>query len=153
MGGEVRRALGLRGCVFGHVVYLTTSQLVTERIPAVETTYPRFDVWIVTDPVPEGDVYLARRVSAAGARLAVERATLDGHALAIMTRGALRPRFTIEKKNAEWALRDRTRPAFRGAYRTHELAVFAIDDVVRRERGAPPRIRITRAEIREAMSA
>ena len=52
-----------------------------------------------------------------------------------------------------WVVRDRERPAFVGQYATLALAIRAIDNTVRRERGMPDRLDISVAEIREAMAS
>lgn len=65
-------------------------------------------------------------------------------------------RFVV-KRNAlarhPWTLRDRSRPAYLGHFSTHELAMRAIDNRIRDERGMPHRLPITRAEAREALEA
>lgn len=52
-----------------------------------------------------------------------------------------------------WIVKDRERPAFVGQYATHALAMRAIDNTVRRERGMPDRLNVSAAEIREAMAS
>ena len=54
---------------------------------------------------------------------------------------------------APWVLRDRTRPAYLGQYRTHERALAAMDNIIRVERGVPPRLALAPGQAREAASA
>lgn len=51
-----------------------------------------------------------------------------------------------------WRLTDRDRPVFRGTYASHELALVAADNIIRRERGLAPRLPITTTEIAERMA-
>lgn len=46
-----------------------------------------------------------------------------------------------------WILTDRERPAFRGAYSSHELALHAVDNRVRVERGLPALPFFTTADV------
>lgn len=60
-------------------------------------------------------------------------------------------RFQIKVRPGIVALRDRTHPAFMRAFDSLDQACQAMDNIVRRERGMPDRLPITRREIREAM--
>lgn len=72
---------------------------------------------------------------------------------------AVTPRFRVKRHKGDdvpakpWAVKDAARPAFIGQYASHELAMTAIDNVVRAEMKMLPRPSFTVAEIREAMSA
>lgn len=50
------------------------------------------------------------------------------------------------------ALKDRWAPAFVRSYPTLDAACLAMDNIVRRDHAMPPRVPITRREIREAMA-
>lgn len=50
------------------------------------------------------------------------------------------------------ALKDRWQPAFVRSFATLDEACLAMDNIVRRDHNMPPRIAITRREIREAMA-
>jgi len=49
-------------------------------------------------------------------------------------------------------LRDRWAPAFLRSFATLDEACLAMDNIVRKDHGLPPRTPITRREIREAMA-
>lgn len=105
-----------------------------------------------------GDRVIAKRVSRKTAAAIVESAELADQP-GITSHVAPEPRFRVKRHKIDsmssrpWAVKDAARPAFVGQYATHELAMMAIDNVVRGERGMPARLPITRAEIREAMRA
>lgn len=58
-----------------------------------------------------------------------------------------------EPKRSPWVLKDRRRPSWLGQYAKHEDALAAMDNVARADLGMPPRLSITRREIRDAMGA
>jgi hypothetical protein len=59
-----------------------------------------------------------------------------------MPESSMRPaRFKIKRTApASWALRDRARPAFLHTATSHDGALRAMDNVIRREKGLAPRI-------------
>lgn len=74
-------------------------------------------------------------------------------------REAVSPRFRVKRHpvgvvaDRPWIVKDAARPAFLGHYATHSRALMAIDNIVRADRGMPPRLDVNVDEIREAMSA
>lgn len=71
------------------------------------------------------------------------------------------PRFTIRREkvdgmpfdpSADWIVRDRQRPAFRGKHGSFALAIAGVDRRLREERGMPPRLEISTSEIRAEMT-
>lgn len=112
---------------------------------------PRFNIAL-------GPRIVARRVSRkAAAAIVASMEIADEPGVRVLE--AVTPRFRVKRHKGDdapakpWAVKDAARPAFIGSYATHELAMRAIDNVVRGEREMPPRLDVTVDEIREAMSS
>lgn len=119
----------------------------------------RFNVRTFLDPHDDEGHLIARRVSEKRvAELAARSAESVGDDFfPIEVTPALEPRFGLTRSRVParrpWILKDAHRPAFRGAYATHELALRAMDNRVRGERGMPARLVLELDEIKAAMSA
>ena len=119
----------------------------------------RYNVRTFLDPRDDEGHLIARRVSekrVAALSAASEASTGDDFFLIEVTEAPV-SRFAIKRHpidepvRAPWALKDRARPAFISSHSTHERALRAADNIVRRERGMPDRLDISVDEIRAAM--
>lgn len=122
---------------------------------------PRFNVRTFLDPRDDEGHLIAKRVSEkkVAELTAASAASIGDDFFPVEVTEAPTPRFHVKRHPIDsgmlspWVLKDRSQPARVVGYATHELALRAADNIVRRELGRPERIDVTTAEIREAMSA
>lgn len=121
-------------------------------------TRPRFNVRTFLDPRDDEGRVIAKRVGIDKVREleAASGASIGDDFWPVEVTEAEPARFRVKRLLVgpyPWIVGDRERPYWIGQAATFEDAMRKIDDRVRRERGMPPRIPVTRAEVRAAMAA
>lgn len=120
-------------------------------------TRPRFNVRTFLHPRDEEGHLIAKRVGIDKVREleAASRASTGDDFWPVEVTEAEPARFRVKRLDGTihpWAIRDRTAPHWLGHAATFEAAMRKIDDRVRLEHGMPPRLPITRTEVRERMA-